>query len=187
MTRLAKRKIRSSRHRLTKYDGPNQNITEDEKIRLLQQIATYATLEELEDWCEENLARPISLHTIKYHKNNPNNQPLLKKMREEFNTALLSVEWSSKRKRLEYLGSVFKKAFAEKKYAPAISAIHEMREEMEGKKSPGVNLYQYNYVNMTDEELDKKRLELIETVQKHKIINAEIIENNHTENADSEN
>ena len=125
------------------------------------------------------MERPILQEAVRYHRMNPNNQAIIKKFREEFNSQLMSVEWSSKRRRLEELGDIYQSCKKEKKHSNAIAALREMREEMEGKKNAGgnVNLFQYNYTQLTDEELDKKRLELVDLVQKHKILNVSAEEN----------
>lgn len=117
------------------------------------------------------MKRPIGIESVYYHKMNPKNQAILKKFREEFNSKILDVEWSSKRRRLEELGKIYLACKDSKKFPAAINALKEMREEVEGKKGQGNTvLIQNNYTSLTDEEIDKKRLELIELVQKHKVM-----------------
>lgn len=137
----------------------------------MRQFAIFKTNDEIVEWSKENLRRPISERTVNYHRHNPLNQAIIKKFREEFNAAVSEVEWSSKRRRLEELGKIYTKCYEKEKWSNALSALRDMREEVEGKKFGGISLTQYNYAQLTDEDLDKKRLELVELIQRHKIIN----------------
>lgn len=149
----------------------------------------YKTEDQIVEWCKTNLKRPLTKISVYYHKNNPSNQIILRKLRDEYNAQITQVEWSSKRRRLEELGKIYEHCVNTKKFPIAINALKQMQEEVEGKKgAPGtVNLIQNNYHSMTDEEIDKKRLELIELVQKHKVIEAHAIEQNPSENEGAEN
>jgi hypothetical protein len=148
-----------------------ENLTPAEKILLLQQIAMYKSVAEIKEWAIEKLGREVPQKTIYYHKEAESNQSMLKKFREEFNQNIISIEWSSKRRRLEELGKVYQECRADGNHSQALKALAQMQEEVEGKKSQALTLNQYNYSTMSDEEIDRKRLELIESIKRHKIIN----------------
>lgn len=130
----------------------------------------YKSSAEIREWAKEKLGKEIPQQTVYYHKEAENNQAILKRFREEFNQNIISVEWSSKRRRLEELGKIYVECRADGLHGPALKALAQMQEEVEGKKSQALTLNQYNYTTMTDEEIDKKRLELIESIKRHKIL-----------------
>ena len=149
---------------------PGKNLRGDEQLQVLQKIAMFVPKDEIVKWAAKNLSRPIKARTVEMYKKGSRYEPLIKKYREEFNSKMFEVEYASKRRRVEALEDVYKESRTEGDRAHAISALQAIQDEVEGKRGAGnLHIHQYNqYNNMTDEEIDKRRLELLDKVLHYK-------------------
>lgn len=85
---------------------------------------------------------------------------------------MFQVEYANERRRIETLQKLVNKCLRNGNDSLAVKAIHEINEQLKKNEPTVQNNYQVNvYKEMTEEEFDKRELELI---QKRKQLKGEI-------------
>lgn len=151
---------------------PEKYLTAEQRIKIIHQIAIFKNDEQITSWAKKNFGMTVTPEAVEQYRYSKKYSPIIKKLREEFNLKLFEVEFAYKRRRIEELESIYHESRSTEDRKNAIRSLQAIQDEVEGKQGQNkgaINIYQYNQYNqMTDEEIDQRRLELINQVMRYK-------------------
>lgn len=135
-------------------------------------IAEYKKYPEIQRLVQETFGKSVHISTLRQYEEAECWQALIHKTRKKYESDIYKVELANERKRIEKLQDVVERNFESGKDNIVISGIREIHEHLKKPEFLNQNNYQINiYKEMTEEEFDKRELELI---QKRKQLKAEI-------------
>lgn len=156
-------------------------LTEEQKILVINMIGRCMTPKEIVEVCKTEHGFKLDPQSCYRYANTEKWKPMIKKIKEEYLANIADVAGSHKRVRVERADHVYEKAIGKGDLKTAISAVEHQRKEMEEKvvqSQLSLTLNQYNL--MTDEELDYRKKELIEKLNRTKVIDVSKEESNGT-------
>ena len=132
-------------------------------------IGQYRKNAEIAEFIRELFGKDIAPESLEYYRYHENWQPTIQKAREKYASEMYQVEMSNVRRRVEKLSDVVERNFEKGKDNLVISGLHEIHDQLK-KEGPTVqNNYQLNmYKEMSEEDFDKRELELIQKRKKLK-------------------
>lgn len=137
-------------------------------------ISQYKRDNEIMQLIESNFNKTLSRVQISNYRNGEKWQSMIQKNRERYSSEMYKVELANERRRVEELEDNYWKLKEDGKLKDANSTLSEIHNHLKKPEASIQNNYQLNiYKEMTDEEFDKRELELI---QKRKVIKGEIKE-----------
>lgn len=144
-----------------------ESLTPNEKTELLVRIATYQSNEEIIKWVN-SLGKSLSDSGVDWYRYyNKDYQPLIRKFREEWEAGFLDIPISSKRNRLFRYERLFQEAYDSGQLREAAQILRNVKDEIEV-DGPRVTMNFVQYNNLSDEELEEKRLKVINDIMKLK-------------------
>lgn len=148
-------------------------LNEDQQMELMEMIARFWNTPKIISEIYSRHQIQISPNLISQYKHTKKWIPVIKKLREKYVTGIDEVAGMHKRVRLERAEEVYSKAIKDGKLRLALAANKDQREEVFEKQAGGnvtYNLNQFNqYVNMTDEELEEKKHEILTKIKKAEV------------------
>lgn len=151
-----------------------RKLSEDQQMELVEHIARFTTTEKIVAYFYQKYQIVISPGLIYQYRRTTKWQPVIKKIREKYVLGVDEVAGMHKRVRLERADDIYEKAMKAGKLRIALSANKDLREEVFEKQAGGnvtYNLNQFNqFVNMTDEELEERKREIISKIKKAEVI-----------------
>jgi hypothetical protein len=164
----SKIETKNSKALLTRRQGNNPKLTQEQVIEMLGWIAEFKSLGEIVSLLKEKFNVSLNRQTIEYYKAAPKWQGLIKKYRDQWGTEIFHLPLAHKRRRLEELEKIYYETYSKKDYKLALESLDKIKHETEKDLQ---NLHLYNirvYKNMSDEELESERLKTLEEIKKIK-------------------
>jgi len=141
-------------------------LSENHKIKICQLLACFSPLVEIKKYMHREYAINLNMQVIKSLRDTRKWQPIVARFRKDWLQEVNNVPLANRRVRLEYYQEIFTKCMEKNKFANAMSALNSAREEMDERKL-GSTQYTLNYISqMSDEELLKKKDEIIKRIKK---------------------
>ena len=141
-------------------------LSENHKIKICQLLACFSPLVEIKKYMHREYAINLNMQVVKSLRDTRKWQPIIARFRKDWLQEVNNVPLANRRVRLEYYQDIFTKCMEKNKFANAMSALNSAREEMDERKL-GSTQYTLNYISqMSDEELLKKKDEIIKRIKK---------------------
>lgn len=158
-------------------------LTNEQQTEIIKMQAEFKKNTEIIEYAKEAWGITLSVTNIVQYKNSKKWEPLRKRFRDEYLANISEVAGTHKRVRLERLENIYHKSMTAGKVDAAMRAIENQRVEIEGKDSRNqdVNLTLNQFYMLNDEELEQKRIELMEKVRNLSIPKKDILQINHNE------
>jgi len=141
------------------------------EAELITLIATFRTPAEISKWAKKR-GLNIGVREIKKYTEDPVWSATLEKMRTSWNARMFELALSNKRARIEEFSYIYGQLKRERQFSEASRQLINIRHEIEGEAKDGrPNIYnlQYNqFMNMSDEEVEKERLSCLTELKKLK-------------------
>lgn len=152
-----------------------RKLNEDMQMELMELIARFAQFHDINKHFLEKYQITISSDLVAQYKRTAKWIPVIKKLREKYVTGIDEVAGMHKRVRLERAEQIYERAIQTGKLRIALAANKDQREEVLEKQvgagNVTYNLNQFNqFVNMTDEELEDRKREIISKIKKAEVI-----------------
>lgn len=151
-----------------------RKLSEDQQMEMIELIARFAPNGKIVEHFYTKYKIIISPTLIQQYKRTTKWQPVIKKLREKYVLGVDEVAGMHKRVRLERADEIYHKALEQGKLRLALAANKDQREEVFEKQAGGsvtYNLNQFNqFVNMTDEELEEKKREILTKIKKAEVL-----------------
>lgn len=142
-------------------------IFQRQREQIAMRLAMFEPYDVIAEWASKTFNRKVTVRSISKYVSSPTVKALVKRFREEYDKRLFEVEYASKRRRIERLSKVADRLEEKEDYRGVTESMRAIREEVEGRKSEHVNIYQYNQFNsLSDEELENRKLEIIQRIQR---------------------
>lgn len=155
-----------------------RKLNEDQQMEMIEFIARFTHNSKIIEHFMTKHQILISPALIGQYKHTHKWLPVIKKMREKYVGDVDQVAGMHKRVRLERADEIYQKAIDTGKLRIALAANKDQREEVFEKQNGNVvtyNLNQFNqYNNMTDEELEEKKLEILSKIKKVEAIDGKV-------------
>lgn len=135
------------------YRG-KQILTEHQQLELMELIARFATVREINEYFVPTHKVTISPSLINQYKRTQKWKPVIKKFREKYLLSTDEIGGTHKKVRLDRADRIYENAYTKKDYRLALQANRDMHEMVEGKNNSGdlnMTINQYNVLD--DEEL----------------------------------
>lgn len=151
-----------------------RKLSEDQQMELVELIARFTNNQKIIAHFYSTYQIVISPGLVAQYKRTTKWQPVIKKIREKYVLGVDEVAGMHKRVRLERADEIYEKAISQGKLRIALAANKDQREEVFEKQIGGsvtYNLNQFNqYVNMSDDELEEKKTEILSKIKKAEVI-----------------
>lgn len=144
----------------------NTVLTEPQQTQLCKLIAEGNAHSEIVKYMQEEFGVKVGANTTYAYRNSPKWGPVIRKMRELYMASLEEVPSYHKRVRLERVEKAFDIALEKKDSKNILASVHESRAEVEGDgsiSSVDINILNL-YKNLSDEEIELRRSELIKKI-----------------------
>lgn len=152
----------------------NIKLNEDQQMEVMEMIARFYAPPKIITEIYTRHQIQISPALIYQYKHTKKWIPVIKKLREKYVTGVDEVAGMHKRVRLERAEQIYESAIKNGKLRIALAANKDQREEVFEKQagaSTTYNLNQFNqFVNMTDEELEDRKKEILSKIKKAEVI-----------------
>ena len=144
---------------------------------VLRGVAWFWPSHKIIDFVKKQYGTQLKPWDIENFKGTDMAKELIERYRDEYVSTISEIPLSHKRKRLEELQEMYEGFKKENKLGMALKVLGEFREECEAKRADlyltNVNNYTYNeFKSMTDEEIDKEYIKLLEQRKHFKITEA---------------
>ena len=140
----------------------NRKLTQDMQLELMEFIARFATLEEVNEYFMTNYKVMISVNLMYQYKRSPKWKPIIKKLREKYLLEEDEVAGRHKRVRLDRADRIFNKAEKKGDLRTALQANRDSQEMVEGRNvregDLSISFNQYN--GLTDDEIKERMKEV---------------------------
>ena len=146
----------------------NPHITDEYKIQICKMLACFIPITKIITYFQKEHNFHIFYQNIKHIEGARRWTPIIERLRKDWIDNIYTVPISNRRYRLEAYDDIYNKAMGKEKpaYTIAMKALEGAREETDEKKI-GSTSYTLNYIsNMTDEELQKKKIEIINRIKR---------------------
>jgi len=157
------------------------SLTEDLKIKVCKALACFTPIIKIQTYFQKEYNLHLAYQTIKHIDSAKKWEPIISRLRHEWIDNIQAVPIANRRYRLEAYDEIYNEAIGEKKYSTAMRALAQASEEMDERKL-GATSYTLNYIStMTDDELAKRKEEIINRIRripklKEEPINVEVEE-----------
>ena len=151
----------------------DSKLNQDQQLELMEFIARYAPLEEVNEHFFSKYKLTISQPLVYQYKRTKKWQPIIKKLREKYLLGVEEVAMSHKRVRLDRRERIYTKAMKDGDIKTALSSVNSSQEEMSEKtRGHSITFNQYNV--MSDDEIEERKKELLDKLNQKQII--EVVE-----------
>ena len=146
-----------------------RKVLEQQDVQeLLFRVASFQNNKQILDWLSLK-GRKISVRQIDNYRYSKTHKATIERYREQWNASIMELPLANKRKRIENYQDLYKKAVAEEDISEANNILKAIKAEVEGESGGRPNIYNYvQYNNLSDGELEEKRLKIINDVLKLK-------------------
>lgn len=135
--------------------GNHSKLTEEQQLELMEFIARYATMDEINEHFVQKHKTSISQPLVYQYKRTKKWQPIILKLREKYLLNPSEVAMSHKRVRLDRRERIYQKAMHKEDLKTALSSVQGSKEEMEESRG-GISLTFNQYNSLSDEEVKEQ-------------------------------
>ena len=167
-----------SKHDYKGIRGHSAKLTQPQQIELMEFIARYATMDEINGYFVQNYKVSLSLALISQYRHTAKWKPVIAKLREKYLLNPGEVAMSHKRVRLDRRERIYHQAMKKDSLKDALHAIDGSQEEMEQKG--GINLTFNQYASLSDDEVEeqiKEKLERLKNLNAIEVNNEAVTKN----------
>ena len=150
-------------YKSTKFN--NTKFTEDQQLELMEFIARYATIDEINSHFMSKYRQTISQNLVYQYRRTQKWKPIIKKLREKYLGNTDDVAISHKRVRLDRAEHASQLAMKKNDSRAIIAANADAREEVVG-KSPSIGSVNMQFNGMSYEEIQDYKKELMAKLSK---------------------
>ena len=142
-------------------------LTDEERLKVCEWIARFHTIHSIQQRILSEFGKSITYHAIEKYRYSPKWYPMIARLREQWSVNVMEVPIAHKRQRAERLEQLWQqveqlKGVNEKeRILLHVSVLREAREEMQATKQTNVNVMMTSITQYTDQDLLKRRDELI--------------------------
>ena len=159
-------------------DKRTWKFSEEQKQEIVACIARGMTPGEVDDAIFEEHGTHVTKEAYYQYKRGAKWQPLVKKLRDEYEKDLSRIAGAKKSVRLERRDRIYEKAMKKGDLRVALSATDSQKVEMEEKNQAGINLIFQQYNTLSNEEIEEKKKELLEKIKNTQAITIKPVEEN---------
>lgn len=158
----------------------NTKLNQEQQLELMEFIARFATMDEINAHFFSEYKIMLSPPLIYQYKRTAKWKPIIKKLREKYLLGEDEVAGRHKRVRLDRADKIYNKAYSKGDLKTALQANRDQQEMVEGRHVHGDTNLQFNQYNVfSDEELQERKKELLEKLNRNTIeVKSEKVENN---------
>ena len=137
-------------------------FTTDETNKIILWISQFKKDAEIMELIETEFGKTLSRHQVGHYRNSEKWQPMIQKNRERYSAEMFKVELANERRRIEELEENYWTLKGNGKIRDANDSLREIHAQLKKEGPATQNNYQLNiYKEMSEEEFDKRELELI--------------------------
>ena len=145
---------------------PGSKLTTKMKLELMEFVARWSTLDEINQFFVPTYGITIGWYLIYYYKRSKTWKPVIAKLREKYLQGADEVAIAHKRVRLERREKIYQRAEKVGDGQLALSAIRDTEEAMGGMgKRGGVSLTFNQFNSLSDDEIEQRRLEVLNRIR----------------------
>jgi len=142
------------------------SLTEELKIKVCKMLACFTPIIRIQTYFLKEYNIHLAYQTIKHIDTAKKWEPIISRLRHEWIDNIQAVPVANRRYRLEAYDEIYNEAMEHKKYSTAMRALAQASEEMDERKLGGTS-YTLNYIStMTDDELAKRKEEIINRIKR---------------------
>ena len=141
-----------------------KNLTNDERVVVLDQLANFEPLQDIVKYVGENFKKSIAYKTLcNYQKTY---RDIITQKREAFQKRFMDEQFANKRERIIGFQELYKISFRKEDVKNASMQLAQVREEVEGgRKDTVFNTMITQFNNMTDGQLKQRKKELDQLIE----------------------
>ena len=149
-------------------------LTPEEQHQVCQWFAQFYKTNDIVRFCQEQFGKTIARNNIWDYAQSARWKPLIERLRQQWALSIMDVPMAHKRTRLGELVKLLERAEKNgqvSEYArikQCMDLLTQMREEMEAGKTQFTNVYMTTIHNYSDEEIVRRRDEVLEKLGKLK-------------------
>lgn len=153
-------------------------LTEEQKFEVCQHVASFTPIAQIHKFLVKQYGPIVSLISLYKYVKSPHWKPLIDRLRGEWAAGVMEEPIAQKRMRLKKLTQLMDHAEADTKVPPwrrrmeIAKYLDQARLEIDEKKTDVTNLYLTQVNHYTDEELLKRRDELLSKLKQWRLPNA---------------
>ena len=154
-------------------DGAKLNPEQQHQV--CEWFAQFYNATQIQRMVQDKFNKTVAHCNIWNYSQSPKWRPLIERLRQQWALSIMDVPLAHKRSRLEKLVLLLERAERNadvseyRKVAQCMDLLHEMRDEMEAGKTQFTNVYMTTIHNYSDEEIVKRREEVLERLKKLKV------------------
>lgn len=164
-------------------------LTDEQAVELATRIALYESPKSIKAYFRTACGIKLENSHLMNYRNSPRWAPMIRKIRDDYNSQISDLVFSSKRKRVEELERIFDEAFEEGDRSEQRETLKQIKDELEPSGRGNTNIQNMMVVNqnfkeLSDEELEEKKLEtinLIAKLRRQRCLSVENLENQENE------
>ena len=147
-------------------EAAGHKLALEEQHQICEWFAQFYDATHIVKLVKERFDKTIAHKNIWAYSQAPKWKPLIERLRQQWAISIMDVPMAHKRTRLEKLVSLLERTERMEQSEPlkikqAVELLREMREEMEVGKTQFTNVYMTTIHNYTDEELVRRRDEVL--------------------------
>jgi hypothetical protein len=155
-------------------------LSDEDRVKVCKMLGQFQGTMEIKKYFESE-GIEVEHALIQKIRNSEKWRPVIARFRREFILGITEeVPIANRRVRLEYYEKILQRSLEDRKYGLAIKALDSARAEMDDKVVGGAggNNYTLNYISsLTDEELVRKRDEILTRFKRSRTVITNRIEN----------
>ena len=137
-------------------------------MELVKRIAWFWSPTEIQEDLQKTTGKRISIPTIMNYGKTEKWQPIIEKLRDDYNKAMYEVPLFHKRKRLDELQKHYDKHMSSNSWKEAQAVLRDVRDEVDQKFGDVsfhfTNVTQYN--EMTDEQIAQEKSKILDQLDR---------------------
>ena len=137
-------------------------------MELVKLIAWFWDNKEIQEFLKEKTGKSLATPTIQQYRETAKWQPIIEKLREDYNKAMYEVPLFHKRKRLDELQKHYEYHMRANKWRQAQAVIRDIKDEVEHKFGDVsfnfTQITQYN--DMTDEQIAEEKGKILDQLDR---------------------
>ena len=147
-------------------------LTDEEQHQVCVWYAQFYTPTEITRLIKEKFGKTIAINNIWQYARTNKWRPLIERLRQEWALGVMDLPLAHKRGRLEKLVTLLERSERNqvideyRRIEQCVEILHEIRAEMEAGKTQFTNVYLTTIHNYTDEELLRRRDEVLERIKR---------------------
>lgn len=148
-------------------------LTKVEQQEVVKQLAEFREIGEVQGFIKNEYGKEISYNAVKFYLRSKKWKPMLERLRSEFVEPIMSIPVSHKFVRLTRYENIYEADSSNGNTRGCRDTLRAVREEIEGPKSnQSGNLFLTQINNLSDEDLHRKKEQILNTIRESGVIDA---------------